>query len=72
MEHIGDVECIHDGPWGVRSRGRVLCKVDGVSKVEDGRSLDGDVEELVPCVRNRIVAASGKSGYWSPDSEDMD
>ena len=61
MEHIDDVECIHDGPWGVRSCGRVRCEVDRISKVEDGRSLDGDVDELVPCVCNRIVATSGES-----------
>ena len=63
MELVDDVKCIHDGPWGVRPRSRVLCKVNGISKVEDSRSLDGDVDELIACVCDRIVAASGESGY---------
>ena len=69
MELVDDVECIHDGPRGVRSRGRVLCKVNGISKVEDGRSLDNDVDELIACVCDRVVSASEKSGYGGPDSK---
>lgn len=69
MEHIDDIECIHDGPRGVRPRSRVLCKVNGISKVEDSRSLDGDVNELIACVRDRVVSPSEESGYWGADSK---
>ncbi len=69
MESIDDVECIRSGRRGVRPGGRVLFKVHDIFKVKDRRGLDGDVDKLRAFVRDCVVAASGESGDWSPDSK---
>ena len=64
MEHIDDVECIHNGRLDVRLDGRVLFKVCDIIKIKARRSHDGGIAELSSVERESVVSTSGELVYF--------